>query len=125
MRVRELVRLQDSDTSVQLWSTLEKTLGPRRPIRSIYEISDLEKFGGVSPNQQVDVGIIVEWRDLAGYLFLSVAISGVGTSRLSRGMLLHSISVGRSSAVPFNARIVVPVTRRPYFISLLLLHVER
>ena len=54
-----------------------------------------------------------------------LAIADVGISRLSWGMLSHSVRVGRVNSAPFVERTATPVNRRPYFSSRSPLHVDR
>ena len=66
-----------------------KSSGASLPIRRC--TSALSSRGGISS------AICFKCGNLA-------AVSGVAISRLSRGMLSHSTSVGRSSSMPFNER---------------------
>lgn len=54
-----------------------------------------------------------------------LAMFGVGISRLSCGMVSHSVRVGKTNSAPLIDRTVMPATRRPYFSSLSPLHVDR
>ena len=54
-----------------------------------------------------------------------LAMSGVGISRLSCGMVSHSVRVGTANSAPPSERTVMPATLRPYFSSFSPLHVDK
>ena len=54
-----------------------------------------------------------------------LAMSGVGISRLSCGVVSHSVRVGTANSAPLSERTVMPATLRPHFSSFSPLHVDR